>query len=96
MPAANVKTSLSEGDDIEALQRRTATMALLAKCPDETLLPTRTVLDVLDVSQTSLYRLISEGVMPKPVRLAGKNQWSWGTLRRLITEREAAAVGARI
>ena len=47
-----------------------------ADIPESTLWNTRQVIRYLNTSQSTLYKLMSQGKVPRPGKLGGKNVWS--------------------
>lgn len=62
----------------------------------DTLIPDLGVAAILGISRATVWRRVSDGTLPKPIRLVGVTRWSRAEIQELIDRalaaRDAAAV----
>jgi len=69
----------------EQIQANYLTPTELADMPDDTLISLRSVLPMIQVSRTTLWRMINSGKFPQPIRIAARlNRWHLGTVREVV------------
>lgn len=57
----------------------------LAALPDDSLIPQRDVLVIINISRTSWWRGVKDGRYPQPVKLGPRmNRWRIGSIRDLV------------
>jgi predicted DNA-binding transcriptional regulator AlpA len=61
------------------------TPAELAAMPDDTLISLRDVLPMIQVSRTTLWRMVNAGNFPKPITVGTRlNRWHLGAVREMV------------
>ena len=69
----------------EQIQANRLTPTELADMPDDTLISLRSVLPMIQVSRTTLWRMINSGKFPRPIRVATRlNRWHLGAVREVV------------
>ncbi len=59
----------------------------LADMPDDTLISLRSVLPMIQVSRTTLWRMINAGQFPQPIRIGTRlNRWHLGAVREVVRQ----------
>jgi predicted DNA-binding transcriptional regulator AlpA len=69
----------------EQIQANRLTPTQLADMPDDTLISLRSVLPMIQVSRTTLWRMINAGQFPQPIRVGTRlNRWHLGAVREVV------------